>query len=71
MKTATLIAASLLSLTTGLAYADGGADRVPALNGRQAQAQQAPVQKSAAEHQAADAYAGKVIAANPDNYRNH
>ncbi|MDN0074540.1 hypothetical protein QU481_06470 [Crenobacter sp. SG2303] len=70
MKTATLIAASLLTLATGLAYADHGEERIQALNGRQLQTQ-VQLQKTDAERQAANDYAAKAIAANPDNYRNH
>ncbi len=71
MKTATLIAASLLTLATGMAYADHGAERVQALNGRETLSQTAPAAKSDAERQAANDYAAKAIAANQDNYRNH
>ncbi|MCW3481286.1 hypothetical protein OL229_17220 [Neisseriaceae bacterium JH1-16] len=71
MKTVTLIAASLLTLATGMAYADHGAERIQALNGRETVAQAAPAAKSAVERQAANDYAAKAIADNADNYRSH
>ncbi|WP_189531441.1 hypothetical protein [Paludibacterium paludis] len=69
MKSTTLIAASLFAVSAFAAHAGDGFLNVQRLQDRQAKAEQAAPSQSEADRLTADDYAGKVIKANPENYR--